>query len=207
MSVFTDYEDWLDEVTDEMIEQYVHYAVAELKLGGEIGDYYEESGLIERFVTQQMIWLSLEEMEQILDESTGIDVEIIADETESDMQRSQVKQMLGRSLKQQLVLKSRPFVTGRLEQLRQEQRPVKVRFEEIQTAYEQVEQMLRTGPEPKIIAKRWYRRERSVPREFTLEEQASLEQQRQQLEPQYETEQQRLEELDRQIITYERVLS
>lgn len=206
MSVFTDYEEWLDEVTDEMIEHQVHYAVAELKLGGEIGDYYEESGLIDRFVTQQLVWLSFEEMEQILDEAGELNLEIVADEAESDVQRSQVKQILKQSIKQQLVLKSQPFVATRLEQLRQEHPSVKDQFEEVRSAYDQVDQLLKSGPEPTIIPKRWYRRERIVPRAFTPAEQTSLEQEHLELTPQYETQKQKLEELSREIAAYERVL-
>ncbi|WP_026828825.1 hypothetical protein [Exiguobacterium artemiae] len=203
MSVFTDYEEWLDEVTDEMIEHEVHYAVAELKLGGEIGDYYEESGLIDRFVTQQMVWLSFEEMEQILDEAGELNLEIVADEAESDVQRSQVKQILKQSIKQQLVLKSQPFVATRLEQLRQEHPSVKDQFEEVRSAYDH---LLRSGPEPTIIPKRWYRRGRVVPRTFTPAEQTSLEQEHLELTPQYETQKQKLEELSHEIAAYERVL-
>lgn len=205
MSVFTDYEDWIDEETDEMIEQYADYAVKELKWGGEISDYYVESGLIDRFVAQQMMWLSFEEMEQILDEST-VDFDVISVETEEAMQRAQVEQTLHHDIKQQLTIKTRPFVASRLEQLCEEQRDVASRAEVSRLAYEQVVQTLKAGPAPEIIAKRWYRRERIIHRSFTPDEQARLEQRRQELEPEYQTDQRRLEELQRERTNCERLL-
>ena len=43
MSVFKDYQDWLDEETDDIIKRHATYAAAELKLGGEVGDYYVDA--------------------------------------------------------------------------------------------------------------------------------------------------------------------
>lgn len=208
MSVFNDYEDWLDEETDDIIDKHAAYAVAELTLGGEVGDYYIDAGLINQFVMRHVTWLSISEIEEILTESENGDrVELLEPiDHEDDMQRQQAEHVLRMDLKEMLALKTRPFIKRRLQALAQEVRPLQERQVEAQTAFDETERTIETGPTPKIIPKRWYRRERVIEQSFTDEERTNLDERLKVQHQQLVTEERTVTAVEREMLMLQRAL-
>ncbi|WP_214847880.1 hypothetical protein [Exiguobacterium sp. s193] len=208
MSVFNDYEDWLDEETDEIIDRHAAYAVAELALGGEVGDYYVDAGLIDQFVMRHAPWLLISEIEEMLAVSENSDrVELLEPAVhEEEMQRQQAEHVLRMDVKDMLALKTRPFIKRRLKVLAQEVRPLQERQAEAQTAFNETERTIETGPAPKIIPKRWYRRERVLEQSFTDEERKQLDGQLEVLQQQLVTEDRTVAAVEREMLMLQRAL-
>ena len=209
MSVFKDYQDWLDEETDDIIKRHATYAAAELKLGGEVGDYYVDAGLIDQFVMRHVSWLSISEIEDILTESENSDrVELLEPtDHEEDMQRQQAEHVLRMDVKEMLASKTRPFVDERLQELTQQIRPLQDRQAEAQAAFDEIERTIETGPAPKIIPKRWYRRERVVEQSFTDEERTNLDEQLEARQQQLVIEDRTVAAAEREILMLQRALN